>query len=165
MKKYKLIVGAIIVFLSLCWAFTYYKYNQAMLTSQKKEEQLNELEQSVDIFAQLDSITPEHFENKVAAKDEVLVYIGRPDCIDCNLFDLLLLNYLNQNKEIKNKLVYLNVAALRKSDKEWARFKEKYEVKYTPTIALYIDGKQKRKAQWTPDKPLTIQEVKTIVEN
>ncbi|WP_430603423.1 hypothetical protein IGJ02_000878 [Enterococcus sp. DIV0724b] len=165
MKKNKLVVGGIIVFLSLCWAFTYYKCNQAMLTSQKKEEQLNELEQSVDIFAQLDSITPEHFKNKMASKEEMLVYIGRPDCSDCNLFDLLLLNYLDQNKDVKNKLVYLNVAALRKSDKEWAMFKEKYEVKYTPTIALYIDGKQKRKAQWMPDKPLTIRDVKRIVEN
>lgn len=53
----------------------------------------------------LDSLTVRSFENKVKSGEQVIVYIGRPDCNDCIIFEPILEHVIdNYDLSQKNKV-------------------------------------------------------------
>lgn len=163
MKKKTIFLSAILLVL-LYSGITYYKYKQLILVNKKMEFKLKNINQAFKLTTQLDSITIDHFEQKMSSEKQFLIYIGRPDCADCSLFEPLFIKYLNRNKEVKDKLIYLDVIELEKNKKKWNKFKKKYKIKYTPTIAFYSKGELKHKVQWTPQKKLSISDVKKLIK-
>ena len=103
-----------------------------------------------DIYNYLSSVTLKKFEEMVAQKESVVIYIGRPTCSDCNAFETEFIKILQKNK-LEN-IVYLNVTKLRNSDRKWQIFQDTYDVQYTPTIVKFENGKNISKVEWSPQK-------------
>ena len=81
----------------------------------KQNQYLELIEQSKKeypkIYDILNSVTIDTFNEKVKNKERIIVYVGRPDCSDCNAFEPKFIVYLNT---IKSKdVIYLNVASIR----------------------------------------------------
>ncbi|EOH99254.1 hypothetical protein UAY_02031 [Enterococcus moraviensis ATCC BAA-383] len=114
-----------------------------------------------EIYDYLDSITVDNFQS-YSNENELVVYIGRPTCSDCNLFEPRLIDLIVEEK-LEAKVKYLNVAKLRKDEKEWDNFKQLYNVNYTPTIAKFVEGELVSKIEWTPEKGISIDKVETWI--
>ena len=56
----------------------------------------------------LDSLTVRSFENKVKGGEQVIVYIGRPDCNDCIIFEPIL-EHVIDNYDLSPKIKFVNV--------------------------------------------------------
>uniref|UniRef100_A0AAE9THX4 Thioredoxin n=1 Tax=Paenibacillus polymyxa TaxID=1406 RepID=A0AAE9THX4_PAEPO len=54
----------------------------------------------------------------------------------------------------------MNVHKIHKDKSQWNKFKEDYNVKYTPTIAEFRNGKLVDKIEWTPKRDLSTDAVK-----
>ena len=96
-----------------------------------------------EIYDVINSISYMNFENFLTREknNKVVVYIGRPSCADCNLFESGFINFINEY-HLNDKIVYLNVSSIQKDSYGWKKFKEKYHVKYTPTIAVFYDDRR-----------------------
>lgn len=118
-----------------------------------------------EIYDVINSISYMNFENFLTrTKDnKVVVYIGRPSCDDCNLFESGFINLINEY-HLNDQIVYLNVSSIQKDSYGWKKFKEKYHVKYTPTIAIFYDNQLKEKIEWTPKKDIKLNEVLSILK-
>jgi thioredoxin-like negative regulator of GroEL len=123
------------------------------ITKLKKEQETAYPE----IYDYLDSITVNNFQNYLN-ENERIVYIGRPSCSDCNLFEPSLIDLIDK-KNLETKMKYLNVAKLRKNEKEWNKFKQQYNIQYTPTIAKFVEGNLTSKIEWTPENGISIDQV------
>lgn len=128
-------------------------------TMDKKIETLKKEQESAypEIYDYLDSMTVDNFQNYLN-EDDLVVYIGRPSCSDCNLFEPSLIDLI-EVKHLGSKMKYLNVAKLRKNENEWNRFKQLYDIQYTPTIAKFVEGNLVSKTEWTPEKGISIDDV------
>ncbi|MFV0393997.1 MAG: thioredoxin family protein [Coprobacillaceae bacterium] len=90
-------------------------------------------------------ISYEELQNKLKADEAFVLYIGRPDCGDCEEFYPILESYLTDNKG--TYVYYLNVKAFRDaafadeaSEEEITFFeniKEELSFTWTPTLHLY----------------------------
>ncbi|MBC1548318.1 thioredoxin family protein, partial [Listeria sp. FSL L7-1435] len=110
----------------------------------KNKNEVKELEGKVDILTSsypdiynyINSVSYNNFDSFLSDnKDKnVLVYVGRPTCGDCTVFEPKLIKEIKENK-LQGKMVYLNVAKIRKNEQEWNEFKNKYNILYTPTLA------------------------------
>ena len=103
----------------------------------KQNQYLELIEQSKKeypkIYDILNSVTIDTFNEKVKNKERIIVYVGRPDCSDCNAFEPKFIVYLNT---IKSKdVIYLNVASIRLDKNKWENFTNDFGINYTPTIA------------------------------
>lgn len=68
-------------------------------------------------------------------------------------------------KIIKLKiLVKTTKKSIQKNSYGWKKFKEKYHVKYTPTIAIFYDDQLKEKIEWTPREDIKLNEVLSILK-
>lgn len=122
-------------------------YKQKTMTLEKKYTEIQDL---------LTVITPETFQEKVAMKEKMYVYIGRPDCSDCATLDPQLVQYIKDNPELKKKLLFVNVRTIREDVAKWEQFKKELNVAGTPHFALWEDGKQVSKSEWTKEKGYSI---------
>jgi len=105
------------------------------------------------VYQYFTALTVAEFKEKVARGDRFTVYIGRPDCSDCNAFEPMFEEVI-QEKGLSNKLYYLNVRWLRESGQaEWNEFKDTYGFTQTPAFSTYEGGKQVSMIEWT-DKGL-----------
>lgn len=115
-----------------------------------------------DIYNTINAISHTNFDEflTAAGNNEVVVYIGRPTCSDCNLFEPSLIDFINSNS-LNNQISYLNTSEIREDDHAWSEFKSKYNIIYTPTIAIFQNNQLKEKIEWTPENGININAVST----
>ncbi|HBM3583994.1 TPA: thioredoxin family protein, partial [Listeria innocua] len=94
----------------------------------------------------------------------ILVYVGRPTCGDCTEFEPKLIQQIKENK-LQEKMVYLNVAKTRENEEEWNNFKNKYNILYTPTLAIFRNGKVIKQLGWTPSNGVDMNEINLFLKN
>lgn len=122
------------------------------------KEKLTEAEKSYPpIYDVLDTVSYPNFEYFLdeRGEEDTYVYIGRPTCSDCVLFEPQLIEMIT-NEGMGDIIKYLNVASIRENEDEWAYFKDKYQILYTPTLARFRNGNLVSKVEWTPDRDLSI---------
>ena len=140
-------------------------YSLQDVINEKNEEIIKAKKEYPEIYNYLDSITVDSFESRIYNKESFYIYLGRPTCGDCNNFEPKLIELIKKF-EVKNELLYLNVAELRKHENKWEVFKKMYNLKYTPTIAKFVRGELESKVEWTPESGISINEVNQwIVRN
>lgn len=91
----------------------------------------------------------DQLQSKLSSEDNFILYIGRPDCGDCQEFYPILESYINEH--VGTSVYYLNVKAFRDasrkegaSDKEVTFFKnikEELDFQWTPTLKHVKAGK------------------------
>lgn len=154
------------VFLSvICFIFLSFFVGGTLYVStiqKKKNQQITELKKEKEsnypeIYDVLDSITVVNFPTHINEK-ELVLYIGRPTCSDCNMFEPALIELIKE-KNLEAKIYYLNISKLRDDEKKWEIFKEKYSIRYTPTLAKFTSGSLKSKVEWTPEYGISINQV------
>ena len=89
-----------------------------------------------------------HLQEKIKNKDSFVLYIGRPDCGDCQEFEPYLKKYLNDNKGVY--LYYFNTKRYRdlakkenasQEDKDfYDRLYEELNFSWTPTLNFIYQG-------------------------
>lgn len=104
----------------------------------------------------LNSITIRNFENYVKGKKDFIVYIGRPDCSDCNYFEPTFREII-ERYQLYDKIYFLNVKKYREKNTEaiWNNFKKIYGFTQTPAIIKYSDGKVESIIEWNTHKGLS----------
>lgn len=104
----------------------------------------------------LNSITIRNFKNAIEEKRDMIVYVGRPDCSDCNYFEPTFREVINQYNLFED-IYYLNVKNYRESNTEetWQNFKRKYGFTQTPAILIYQDGNLKSMIEWDSEEGLS----------
>ena len=92
---------------------------------------------------------------KLKQKEDFVLYIGRPDCKDCQEFEPYLKKYLKKNKgdldvDVKNPECLVKVEirekayatnASKEDQKAYKQMRKKLDFSWTPTLKLSIDGK------------------------
>ncbi len=83
---------------------------------------------------------------KLKQKEDFVLYIGRPDCKDCQEFEPYLKKYLKKNKGVY--LYYLNIKEIREKayatnaskedQKAYKQMRKKLDFSWTPTLKLNI---------------------------
>lgn len=101
-------------------------------------------------YEYLDSMTVASFENAVAKGESMVVYIGRPDCPDCNFFEPMFYQIIDQY-QLKEKIKYINVKSFKENNTQdtWLQFKSTYGFTQTPAIIRYENGKVKDMVEWS----------------
>lgn len=159
--KLKMIIGSIIFLLTVTIGIL---INKNLINEKKIEEKQIELQSYYPkIYDSIDSITINSFEKSIKNKEKLLVYVGRPTCSDCNLFEPLFINQINKN-DWNSYITYLNVAKIKKNEHKWLEFKKQYHLNYTPTIAFYKNGKLVDKLEWSPNKVILNSELNKFIE-
>lgn len=104
----------------------------------------------------LNNIRIEAIDTLRSAGMDFIVYFDRSDCSDCELFDPLFNQYLNEKQistiyrvDVKDKKMNLN-------DKEWGKFKKKYGFSQTPAFIYYSGNQINSIVEQEDDKPLSI---------
>ncbi|OXT07229.1 thiol reductase thioredoxin [Thermoanaerobacterium thermosaccharolyticum] len=106
-------------------------------------------------YEYLDSITVSNFERKVISGDDFYVYIGRPDCGDCLLFEPMFRNVVD-NYKLNDKILYMNVKHFRENNKDkWELFKNKYGFTQTPALIHFNHGENISMIEWDSEKGLS----------
>ncbi|WP_413854591.1 DUF6568 family protein [Candidatus Ruminimicrobium bovinum] len=149
-KIYKIVIFGVIGVMLIVCAVLYFKDEKTIKLPQ--------------IYNYLNSITYDNFQNSIDNKDTMILYVGRPDCPDCNNFDDDLLDIIKKYNGY-DKVWYLNIQKQRQDEKEWKKINKKYKIKYTPTFILYDRGKYKSKVEWTPEKGIDYDEVDLWFKN
>lgn len=107
-----------------------------------------------DIYFDLNSLTVENFETKVARGDTFYAYIGRPSCGDCNAFEPMFKRYIHQYR-LNDKIYYVNVHKLNLNKPAWTAFKARYGLSGTPVLAKYSKGKQINKLDFEENQGIS----------
>lgn len=115
-----------------------------------------------EIYNHMGSITYAQFQEAVEMGEKFYIYVGRPTCGDCNDFEPELINLITKYN-LGNKILYLNVAELRKDEPGWELFKETYDLQYTPTLAEFSKGRLVTKVEWTPEEGIDIKDVEDYI--
>lgn len=119
---------------------------EVRILQDKLSESNNEI-RTPDIYFTLDSLTIDSFYKKIESNDSFLIYLGRPTCSDCNLFEPSLIDFLHENPEYQD-ILYLNVEKIKELDAEWVTFTEHSGLSFTPTFARYESGQLTTKIEW-----------------
>lgn len=82
------------------------------------------------------SITREELTEKISKNENIYVYIGRPTCPDCKVFEPKLENILNK---MNRNLLYYNTEVPASKKQEIRDYLSNYNVKTIPCI-LYIEN-------------------------
>ena len=159
MKKiYNVITFTILLLLSIA---IYFCYTQNIEISKLKENILAESTSYPEIYDTVISVNYNNFDLFLEQKKDskVIVYVGRPTCPDCHMFEPLFIEFINQYK-LNDQIIYLNVAEVRNNELEWDIFTSKYDLMYVPTIAIFENLEMIAKIEWTPEKGISIASVK-----
>jgi len=156
MKKTHIILGTIVA-LIMSLGINVYQFITMKAEQTKSTDLTSKVEYYEDLYSPVyryfTSLTVDEFKAKVASGAHFTVYIGRPDCGDCNAFEPTFEEVI-QDEGLANKMYYLNVKWLREGDMdEWNAFKAKYGFTQTPAFSTYEGGKQVSMIEWT-DKGL-----------
>lgn len=97
---------------------------------------------------QIIEIDYEQFQQMISQQEDFVLYIGRPDCQDCQEFEPYLKEYLNENKGVY--LYYFNTKKYRdlaksegasQSDKDfYEQLYDELEFSWTPTLKFVYHG-------------------------
>ncbi|BDU86876.1 thioredoxin family protein [Clostridium perfringens] len=145
MKRLRVIILSISIILIISIFSNMYLLNKNIYL--KKE--INDVKNSIsDTYNYLNSITVENFQKYVEENKDFYVYIGRPDCGDCMLFEPIFKNIVMENK-LGDKIYYLNVKYFRENNESsWESFKNEYGFNQTPTIIHFKDGRNVSMIEW-----------------
>lgn len=165
MKKalYIISICFLVLILSISMYFNYYQRNEL---AEIENYLQNEDSTYPEIYDKINSVSYNNFESFLenAKNTKTIVYLGRPTCSDCTLFEPALIEFIN-TYNLSEKIIYLNVAEIRQDEKGWEAFKMKYNLKYTPTVAIFENSEVISKVEWTPEGGITINAVKEWFES
>ena len=152
MKKVPVIVIAVVLILASL-GYNVYQYKQL----EAKDAELTKVERSISTVTEyLDSLTIDNFEAKVKSGADFVVYIGRPDCPDCNIFEPIFKDYVVSN-QLTSQILYLNVRTYRAANtNRWNTFKATYGFTQTPAVIHFKDGKNISLIEWKDDYGLPV---------
>ncbi|MHC5229824.1 DUF6568 family protein [Enterococcus sp. LJL99] len=161
-KKRELIYffSLIIVLVFICTFFYIQKNEYSKINKLLIEDKTSSYP---EIYDHLNSVSAQNFPTSINL-EHFVVYVGRPSCGDCNLFEPKLIDLI-QKFNIQSEITYLNVECIKKDEERWKRFKNQYSIEYTPTIALFSKGELISKIEWTPQKGISIGRVQEWLSN
>ncbi|EOW8177259.1 thioredoxin family protein [Listeria monocytogenes] len=164
MKK---LIFSVIILLALALSLVaWIEYNNKNEVK-KLEAKVDKLASSYpNIYNYINSISYDNLDLFLNTKKDknILVYVGRPTCGDCTEFEPKLIQQIKENK-LQEKMVYLNVAKTRENEEEWNNFKNKYNILYTPTLAIFRNGKVIKQLGWTPSNGVDMNEINLFLKN
>lgn len=164
MKK---LIFSVIILLALALSLVaWIEYNNKNEVK-KLEAKVDKLASSYpDIYNYINSISYDNLDLFLNTKKDknILVYVGRPTCGDCTEFEPKLIQQIKENK-LQEKMVYINVAKTRENEEEWNNFKNKYNILYTPTLAIFRNGKVIKQLGWTPSNGVDMNEINLFLKN
>lgn len=133
--------------------------NEKDVTIQLSAQNTEKLQKTyTDMYFELDSLTVDSFQAKVARGDTFYAYIGRPSCGDCQSFEPLFKRYIREHR-LNGRLYFVNVHFLQQDKAKWAAFKQQYQLKGTPTLAKYSRGKMVNKLDYEENGGITTQDI------
>lgn len=134
-------------------------------TIHEKDKEIEELKVDIpDAYTYLDSITVDSFNNKKKSKESFVVYVGRPDCPDCSIFEPVFKEFILENG-LQYKIQYMNIRDYRAADKDkWEAFKKENKFQQTPAILKIENGQVVSSIDWKDDEGLPINDVKSWLE-
>ncbi|EAA0094394.1 thioredoxin family protein [Listeria innocua] len=162
----KLIFSVILLLALTLGVVAWIEYNNKNEVK-KLEAKVDKLASSYpDIYNYINSISYDNLDLFLNTKKDknILVYVGRPTCGDCTEFEPKLIQQIKENK-LQEKMVYLNVAKTREDEEEWNNFKNKYNILYTPTLAIFRNGKVIKQLGWTPSNGVDMNEINLFLKN
>lgn len=104
-----------------------------------------------DITEYLNSITIYELEENIHRKKDLIVYVARPICEDCEILDERFVAKIEENKSL-SKILYLDISELHKNKDEWNIFKDTYGIDGTPSFLIIKDGIVVDRYGWTEKK-------------
>lgn len=153
----------LIILIILYGIFIVYNYKIKNENNMLKESISNLEESYSKVYLELNSLTYNTFKEKVKNKDRFYVYVGRPNCSDCNNFEDVLIELLNKY-DVMDSVYYLNIANLINNEKELEELRNKYNLMYTPSFVEFSEGKLKTKVEWTPENGIIKEEVESWIK-
>lgn len=151
-KKIFLIYFIILSLLGTSLSINFYLYN---INKKAKTEILEASKSTPSIYNYLNSITINNFEEKVLSEEEFYIYIGRPDCGDCMLFEPMFENVI-EKYNLYDKIYYLNVKHFKETNSDqWKSFKNKYGFTQTPAIIHFKNAENISIIEWNEEKGLS----------
>lgn len=151
-----------IIAIGLLLILTYQLYSDKKELTQKNEKLESSYSRTYDY---LNSITIDNFNKLVTDDGTILVYIGRPDCGDCQLFEPMFEKLITE-KELGDKITYLNIKKFRENNvEEWNTFKSKFDFSQTPAIINIKDGIVLDKIEWNEKRGLSKKTLSNWLEN
>jgi len=155
-KSKNIIIG---ILLGLCIIMVFISIRQYGINKNLEREMQDSREEVPEIYHYLNSLTISNFENKISNKENFIVYIGRPDCGDCQLFEPQFIMQIN-DYNIDN-IWYLNVKKFRDENPDkWEPFKEQYGFTQTPAIIHVSNGSIHDIIEWQDNKGLSQSDLK-----
>lgn len=95
----------------------------------------------------------EEMKKIIEDNEEVYVYMGRPNCGDSDRFEEYFPDIM-EDYNVEN-LYYFNIKDIAEeyadNDQYKTMLEKEFGMKYTPTLAKYVDGKLVLISQWTPE--------------
>lgn len=151
-KKIKFIIFLISICLIISISINLVLYKNNVNLTQKNIE----LEENIPTINEyLNSITVKNFESQVLSGKDFFVYIGRPDCGDCNLFEPMFKTVIDEYT-LNDKIIYMNIKNLRENNMDqWQEFKNKYGFTQTPAIIHFNNGNNISIIEWNTEKGLS----------
>lgn len=161
MKKAYIAGLSVIVLLLIAIAISaVFKFQGLEQVIQQKDKEIQASKSNYpEIYDYLNAVTMDGFKKLIQHDQSVFVYVGRPSCGDCNRFEPKF-NKMIEEYNLGSKITFLNVHKIHLDKSQWNKFKADYNVKYTPTIAEFRQGKLIDKIEWTPEKDLSTDAVK-----
>lgn len=111
-----------------------------------------------------DVITMADFETYKKNNDEKIVYVGRPDCDDCLVFEPKFKELIKEYK-LENQISYLDVQLFRQNaPNEWDNFKKENRFNQTPALLHIKNGEVFDLIQWDVEKGLPESEIESWIK-
>ncbi|WP_025718358.1 thioredoxin family protein [Paenibacillus sp. 1-18] len=161
MKKSYIAGLSVIVLLLIAIAISaVVKFQNLEQVVQQKDKEIQASKSNYpEIYDRLNAVTFDGFKSLIQQDQSVFVYVGRPSCGDCNRFEPKF-NKMIEQYHLGSKITFFNVHKIHEDKSQWNKFKADYNVKYTPTIAEFKQGKLVDKIEWTPERDLSTDAVK-----
>lgn len=86
------------------------------------------------------NLTQEGIQQKISTEEDLWIYVGRPNCPDCQRLYPDLIEYLEQ---VQKKIFYFNTKVKTSKKQEMNDFLANYDVTEIPTIMHFYKGKLK----------------------
>lgn len=134
-KKMKFIQISMIVLLIWCLCYSAQLGDRFVITTNEGSKNSNSLD--VETNHLVITISQEEFEHKISDKENFWIYIGRPNCPDCQQFYPIMIEYL---EKINKDIYYFNVKVKTSEKQAMMEFLSNYEVQEIPTIIHFGSG-------------------------
>lgn len=148
-RKTKKLISLVLLAVILCLFILIFSITQGS----KKETNVT----YPNIYNYINSVTVDNLSSFLEDNRKV-IYFGRPSCSDCDLFEPELIEII-EDRNLENEITYVNIDKIHKDKDDWYSFRKLYNIKYTPTLAIYENKKQVSKIEWTPKSGLSIKKL------